>query len=77
MSRQSKEAVTMSRDSGNRRGRRLFLVALLMLLIPTTSQPRASSACEGRDSVIDQVFCTPIELVRIFGPLARYLMLSA
>ena len=61
----------MSRESGGRRGRRLFLAGLVLALIPMTTKPPEQSACDADSSLVNSLVCTPIELARIAIPLLR------
>lgn len=66
----------MPHESSSRRGRRLVLVGLLLVLLPMTAKSREGPACETHNTVLGTLVCIPIDLLRILGPLARYLLLT-
>lgn len=59
----------MSRESGGKRRRRLFLAGLVLALIPMTTAPHRESTCDS-----DSLVCASIDLFRTLGPLVRYLL---
>lgn len=67
----------MSRESGGKPARRrLFLAGLVIALIPMTAAPHRESTCDSGGSFAGWLVCTPIDLIRTLGPLARYLLLA-
>jgi hypothetical protein len=66
----------MSSESGDRRRRRLILAGLVLSLVPMTARPSERPACDTHNSFVGTIVCTPIELLRIAGPIARYFILS-
>lgn len=62
----------MARESGGKARRRLFLAGLIIALVPMTAAPRHESTCDRSGPLV----CVPVELIRIFAPLARRLLVA-
>jgi hypothetical protein len=64
----------MPRESGRPRARRLIVLGLVLLIVPSAENHQDRSTCETKDTVLGTLVCAPIDLVRILAPLARFLL---
>jgi hypothetical protein len=64
----------MPRQSGRPKARRLIVLGLVLLIVPSADKNHDRSSCETKETVLGALVCTPIDLVRILAPLARFLL---